>query len=71
MRSSHRQCNAHTQQCRTWAELQIEQFGKERALLNDERKRLEKAQKRLAAEQDNLNKRVKKLEELINRTKIN
>ncbi|KAL5255289.1 hypothetical protein ACHWQZ_G014631 [Mnemiopsis leidyi] len=65
-----RQCNEHTQLCKDWAALQTEQFGKERAILLDERKRLERAQRRLAADQDTFNKRVKKLEELMNRTKM-
>ena len=65
-----RQCDEHTQLCKDWAALQTEQFGKERAVLLEERKRLERAQRRLAADQDTFNKRVKKLEELMNRTKM-
>jgi len=64
-----RQCEEHTATCKKWAEEKVVMFTQEREVLVEERKRLERAQQRLADERDLLQQRVKRLDSLMERVK--
>ena len=65
-----RQCEDHTSLCKSWALKQSQDFTRERQVLLEERRRLERAQSKLYSEQEQLNIRVRKVEDLIERSRI-